>query len=556
MSPVSSDLRQRQFDFLPWLFYHKATEEERKAQREYQELLAAEMNVIAGANCYLSPAAAIFADGGGGMRFGDCTYVAGGAYVTGTVSLGANCTINPYAVVRGNIRGGDGVRIASHACIMAFNHGFERTDIPVFKQPLTTKGITLGDDVWVGAHVTILDGVHVGSHTILAAGAVVTKDVPDYAIVGGNPARVLRMRTPSQDIGETGSLAADLHAFGKRVGRQIDTLLCHYMSKTDAGGPCFIDQPGARRRVRPWCDAVEIAAVFGRMVPGFELNAMTSVLRSFQDPGTGLVPEHIPDDRSHDPAPPTDPAFADRYNTMIVQYALECLGSSMLHPVRNASDISKEQLRKVLEGLSWTENSWGAGHWIDCYATCLYINGRYFNGPTLADPLFEWLDAHCDPATGMWGKWRENDRWLQPVNGFYRLTRGTYAQFGRPLPHPERAIDTILTHSADAAFFGDRRGNACNVLDVIHPLWLCLKQTSHRRAEVEAWVRERLPIVLGCWQDERGFDFDLSNPAPAPRLQGTEMWLSIIYLMADILGCADMLGYQPRGVHRLEAVAK
>ncbi len=52
----------------------------------------------------------------------------------------------------------------------------------------------LGDDIWVGAQVTIVDGVTVGSHVVLAGGAVVTRPVPDYAVVGGNPARIIRMR--------------------------------------------------------------------------------------------------------------------------------------------------------------------------------------------------------------------------------------------------------------------------------------------------------------------------------------------------------------------------
>ena len=52
----------------------------------------------------------------------------------------------------------------------------------------------IGDDVWIGTNVIILPGVNVGSHCIIGAGAIVTKDVPDYAIVGGNPAKIIRMR--------------------------------------------------------------------------------------------------------------------------------------------------------------------------------------------------------------------------------------------------------------------------------------------------------------------------------------------------------------------------
>jgi acetyltransferase-like isoleucine patch superfamily enzyme len=127
-------------------------------------------------------------------------FVAAGAYITGSVALGDHCTVNPYATIRGKVRGGHGVRIGSYACIVGFNHGFDRIDIPIHKQPHTCKGIVLGDDIWVGAHVTIVDGTRIGSHSILAGGAVVTRDVPDYAVVGGNPSRIIRMRNESPAV--------------------------------------------------------------------------------------------------------------------------------------------------------------------------------------------------------------------------------------------------------------------------------------------------------------------------------------------------------------------
>ncbi len=56
------------------------------------------------------------------------------------------------------------------------------------------KAVVIGDDVWIGGRVIILPGVHVGSHSIIGAGAVVTKDVPEWAIVAGNPAIVKKYR--------------------------------------------------------------------------------------------------------------------------------------------------------------------------------------------------------------------------------------------------------------------------------------------------------------------------------------------------------------------------
>ncbi len=548
--------RRQRFEFCPWFFAGEATEAEKAGQAVHQQGLKAAAWTEVGSSSYLAPSASITGWPNAHLVLGDRCFVAAHAYVTDAVRLGNDCTLNPFATLRGKIEGGDGVRIGAYACIVGFNHGFADTSRPICKQPHTSKGIVLGDDIWIGAHATIMDGVRVGSHSIVAAGAIVTKDVPDYAIVGGNPARVIRLRKPTETSiaakTKAGSLEGKLEKFGRRVGGELELLLKSYRvkSKVEAGGFAYINERGGRKRVRPWCDAVEVAAMFGRTAPGFTAAEWVTRLREFQDHETGLVPEHIPEDRAFDPPLPEKPEAVWRYNTMIVNYALECLGSNLARPVTNATAITAPRLRKHLDGLPWATTAWHAGDWVDCYGSSLLPNVKYFGHKPPLNALFTWLDTHCDPATGLWGSHTEESRWQEPVNGFYRLTRGTYAQFGRALPYPERAIDTILEHADDRAFFAGGRENACNVLDVVHPLWLCLRQTDHRRAEAQAWVRKRLPAVLRHWKAERGFDFTVAGGKPS--LQGTEMWLSIVYLMADLLGCADALGYTPRGVHRLE----
>jgi hypothetical protein len=167
------------------------------------------------------------------------------------------------------------------------------------------------------------------------------------------------------------------------------------------------------------------------------------------------------------------------------------------------------------------------------------------------------LGTHCDPRTGLWGGDGGPDL-LQPVNGFYRASRGTYAQFGLPLPHPERVIDTVLAHAGQPRLFAADRQNACNVLDVAHPLWLAGRQTGHRRDEVVTLAGSLLRNALGRWVERQGFSFRTpypggdADPATVPGLQGTEMWLTIIWILADLLGLADVAGYAPRGVHRPE----
>jgi hypothetical protein len=73
-----------------------------------------------------------------------------------------------------------------------------------------------------------------------------------------------------------------------------------------------------------------------------------------------------------------------------------------------------------------------------------------------------------------------------------------------------------------------------------------------RKAQVAAWVEPRIEGILASWVEGEGFPFDLDDGKPS--LQGTEMWLSILYLMADVLGIGEALGYRPKGVHRTEPV--
>jgi hypothetical protein len=214
-------------------------------------------------------------------------------------------------------------------------------------------------------------------------------------------------------------------------------------------------------------------------------------------------------------------------------------------------------LTGFLDALDWREGAWRAGSAVDTLATGMLWNAEDFGEATELATLFGWLLTRCDPETGLWGA-RTTSGWLEPVNGFYRLTRGSLAQFGQPLPYPERTIDSVLAHASDARHFGPRRGTACNVLDVIHPLWLAAQQTSHRRAEGEAWARQQLARVGCSWQTGAGFSFALQDGdgwQAEPGLLGTEMWLAITWYLADYLGLADALPFRPSGIHRPEPLA-
>ena len=118
----------------------------------------------------------------------------------GWIRLGRNCTVHEFSVLygQGGLEIGDNVRIAAHVVMIPENHAFDDVSRPIYEQGLTRRGIVIEDDVWVGAGVRILDGVRVGKGSVLAAGAVVTRDVAPLSVMGGVPARLIRRR------GETG----------------------------------------------------------------------------------------------------------------------------------------------------------------------------------------------------------------------------------------------------------------------------------------------------------------------------------------------------------------
>lgn len=103
--------------------------------------------------------------------------------------VGINCSVG------GRVTIGDHVMMGPECVLLASNHRFDRLDIPMCHQGFDEpQPIRIGNDVWIGTRVIIMPGVTIGDHSIIGAGAVVTKDVPPYAIVGGVPARVLKMR--------------------------------------------------------------------------------------------------------------------------------------------------------------------------------------------------------------------------------------------------------------------------------------------------------------------------------------------------------------------------
>lgn len=489
-------------------------------------------------NAYVAADAAIFTTR---LVLGEQSWIAGHALVRGDVEFGAHCTVNSYAMISGKVRCGDGVRIASHVSLVGFNHGYDDPEVPIWRQKHESLGIVIEDDVWLGANAVVVDGVTIGRGAVVAAGAVVSKDVPPLAIVGGVPAKVLRFR----GRGRKDEAQAQLQALGERAAAQWRDVLARnvehgeYVSREADGS--------ARRSIRHLCDAIEIAAGFGALPAGLDVEATLARLHAVQDPETGLFP---------DPFQPPLPGEALRdnglalYNVLSAGYALELLGSHPRHRIP-AVELLAPELRHWLAALPWRDRAWGAGASVDAIGTALYFNARYFSTGPARETLFGWLALHQDRATGLWGAATRAQGLLQPVNGFYRLTRGTYAQFGVAVPNPAAAIDSVLLNHRNHGGFSGPTYTACNLLDTIHPLLLCLMQTDHRRAEAEEIARQVIARAGARWIDGAGFAF---ADGQQPGLQGTEMWLSVVHLAAKLLGLDDAFPFVPRGVHRTEAV--
>jgi len=110
--------------------------------------------------------------------------------------FGQECTISAYQ----RIRVGEQCVIADRAMFIDFDHGVAEVDRPIRVQGIYKRDTVIGSNVWVGYGACVLRGVRVGDNAIIGTNAVVTKDVPANAIVGGVPAEVLRMRTVPQGL--------------------------------------------------------------------------------------------------------------------------------------------------------------------------------------------------------------------------------------------------------------------------------------------------------------------------------------------------------------------
>ena len=110
----------------------------------------------------------------------------------GDVIIGDHTRIGLHNTIIGPVIIGSHVNLAQGITITALNHNFDDSEKHIDQQGISTKEVVLEDDIWVGANAVILPGVTIGKHAVVAAGAIVTKDVPPHSLVAGVPAKVIR----------------------------------------------------------------------------------------------------------------------------------------------------------------------------------------------------------------------------------------------------------------------------------------------------------------------------------------------------------------------------
>ncbi|MEU7841889.1 acyltransferase [Micromonospora sp. NPDC049114] len=137
------------------------------------------------------------------------TFDPDGVYTYETIEVGHNVDLGHRPIIiaaRSRIRIGDNVMFGPEVTIRGGNHRIDRVGVPMISVEKSAsdgaldRGVAIGDDVWVGTRAVILHGVTIGRGAVVGAGAVVTRSVPPYAIVAGNPARVIRLRWPVETI--------------------------------------------------------------------------------------------------------------------------------------------------------------------------------------------------------------------------------------------------------------------------------------------------------------------------------------------------------------------
>ncbi|WP_076540363.1 DapH/DapD/GlmU-related protein [Shewanella sp. UCD-KL21] len=195
-SPDYQTQHKKRLSWMPWLYFSLKDKQliwakpwQDAVQQQFEQL----ETIKFGQQCFIAPEANVFAEPGRNITMGNQCMIAAEVFLHGPITLGNEVAINHGCSFDGGRCGitiGDKTRIANNVTIYAFNHGMS-VEQDIYQQPSQSKGIVIGRDVWIGAQAGIVDGVTIGNQAIVGMGSIVTKDVPEFAIVAGNPAKII-----------------------------------------------------------------------------------------------------------------------------------------------------------------------------------------------------------------------------------------------------------------------------------------------------------------------------------------------------------------------------
>ncbi|RYY78937.1 MAG: acyltransferase [Moraxellaceae bacterium] len=185
---------KKRLSYMPWLYFSLKPKHLAWAQawqQEYQDYLCSVESIQIGKNCFISPDAQLFAEPNRDIIIGDGSFIAADCVLHGPITLGKNVALNHHCTLDGGRMGihiSDNARLAAYCHLYAFNHGM-KLDYTIHEQAVSSHGIVIGQDVWLGASVGIVDGVTIHDYAVVGMDSTVTRDVASYAIVVGNPAK-------------------------------------------------------------------------------------------------------------------------------------------------------------------------------------------------------------------------------------------------------------------------------------------------------------------------------------------------------------------------------
>jgi acetyltransferase-like isoleucine patch superfamily enzyme len=142
---------------------------------------------------------------GSKIRIGDNVQIS--RYTTvksaeGDVDIGENVVIGPFSILEGwgGLEIGKNAIISFHVVIMSIMYEFEDCSYPINQHPARIGKVIISEDSWLGTHVVVLPGIKIGKGAIVGAGGVVTKDIPEYYVAAGVPAKVIRKRGEKNEV--------------------------------------------------------------------------------------------------------------------------------------------------------------------------------------------------------------------------------------------------------------------------------------------------------------------------------------------------------------------